>query len=347
MGINHFMKSKNLFFSIDRLGDYLIRSNVIKKVSENYDYNEIICSNINFKLIRNQNFFNKISIFDNNFKFFQKLKYVYHYSFKQYDSVIVFDGKNISNLLLLLLRAKFKFTFIYIKKKIINKIKFYLLTFIYKFFNIKYVVLNNRDVIESGNLDNYPQKYMMLGKYFNNIENKTYYLKRNNTSFFSKIKNTYIVIHLDEKFNDIIDINSNFNQALKSFSKNIDRKLIITSYKNNHYYYQKLDLLKKDLTSFKFSDLDDQKIVVIENLSINYFQDLLENSHCNISCHSGYFVHTSLGLNKQTIDIMNQKDMPWLQTWINQKNKYKIIFKSNHKYMISIGNILQSIKNEI
>ena len=233
------------------------------------------------------------------------------------------------------------------KKKIINKIKFYFLTFVYKFFNIKYVVLNNRDVIESGNLDNYPQKYMMLGKYFNNIENKTYYFKRNNTSFFSKIKNTYIVIHLDEKFNDIIDINSNFNQALKSFSKSIDRKLIITSYKNNHYYYQKLDLLKKDLASFKFSDLDDQKIVVIENLSINYFQDLLENSHCNISCHSGYFVHTSLGLDKQTIDIMNQKDMPWLQTWINQKNKYKIIFKSNHKYMISIGNILQSIKNEI
>ena len=341
------MKSKNLFFSVDRLGDYLIRSNVIKKVSEYYDYNEIICSNINFKLIKNQNLFNKISIFDNNFSFFQKLRYVYYYSFKQYDSVIVFDGKNISNLLLLLIKAKFKFTFIYKKKKIINKIKFYFLTFIYKLFNIKYVVLNNRDVIESGNLDNYPQKYMMLGKYFNNIENKTYYFKRNNTSFFSKIKNTYIVIHLDEKFNDIIDINSNFNQALKSFSKNIDRKLIITSYKNNHYYYQKLDLLKKDLTSFKFSDLDDQKIVVIENLSINYFQDLLENSHCNISCHSGYFVHTSLGLNKQTIDIMNQKDMPWLQTWINQKNKYKIIFKSNHKYMISIGNILQSIKNEI
>jgi len=341
------MKSKNLFFSVDRLGDYLIRSNVIKKVSEYYDYNEIICSKINFKLIKNQNFFNKISIFDNNFSFFQKLRYVYHYSFKQYDSVIVFDGKNISNLLLLLIKANFKFTFIYKKKKIINKIKFYLLIFIYKFFNIKYVVLNNRDVIESGNPDNYPQKYKMLGKYFNNIENKTYYFKRNNTSFFSKIKNTYIVIHLDEKFNDIIDINTNFNQALKSFSENIDRKLIITSYKNNHYYYQKLDLLKKDSTSFKFSDLDDQKIVIIENLSINYFQDLLENSHCNISCHSGYFVHTSLGLNKQTIDIMNQKDMPWLQAWVNQKNKYKIIFKSNHKYMISIGNILQSIKNEI
>ena len=65
------MKSKNLFFSIDRLGDYLIRSNVIKKVSENYDYNEIICSNINFKLIKNQNFFNNISIFDSNFSFFQ------------------------------------------------------------------------------------------------------------------------------------------------------------------------------------------------------------------------------------------------------------------------------------
>ena len=106
--------------------------------------------------------------------------------------------------------------------------------------------MNNRDVIESGNLDNYPQKYMMLGKYFNNIENKTYYFKRNNILFFSKIKNTYIDNYLDEKFNDIIDINaSNFNQALKSFSKSIDRKLIITSYKNNHYYYQRIRSLKK------------------------------------------------------------------------------------------------------
>ena len=38
------MNKKILFFSIDRLGDFLIRSNVIKKISENYNNSEIICS---------------------------------------------------------------------------------------------------------------------------------------------------------------------------------------------------------------------------------------------------------------------------------------------------------------
>ena len=45
------MNKKILFFSIDRLGDFLIRSNVIKKISENYNKNEIICSEKNYKLI--------------------------------------------------------------------------------------------------------------------------------------------------------------------------------------------------------------------------------------------------------------------------------------------------------
>ena len=341
------MKNKIIFFSIDRMGDYLIRSNVIKKISEHYNYNEIVCSNINSKLIKNQNFFNKISIFDNNSKFTQKLKYIYHYSFAQYDSVIVFDGKNISNLLLFLIRAKFKFTFIYKKKKIINKIKLYFLKLIYDFYNIKYVVLNNRDIIEDGALDNYPQKYMLLRNFFDGIESKTYYLEKSTTSIFSKIKNTYIVIHLDEKFDDIIDIDKNFNYALKNFSECINKKLIITSYNNRSSYYQNINILKKNLSSFSLNDLTKHKMIIIENLPINDFQGLLENSHCNISSHSGYFVHTSLALEKNTIDLMNHKDQAWLQTWINQKNKYKIIFKSNPKYMINIENILESIKNEI
>lgn len=34
------MKNKIIFFSIDRLGDFLIRSNVINKISKNYKFKE-------------------------------------------------------------------------------------------------------------------------------------------------------------------------------------------------------------------------------------------------------------------------------------------------------------------
>ena len=63
------MKKSIVFFSIDRLGDYLIRSNLIYQISKKYDKKEIICSNLNFKLISNQQFLNKITIFDLKKKF--------------------------------------------------------------------------------------------------------------------------------------------------------------------------------------------------------------------------------------------------------------------------------------
>ena len=46
------MKKKILFFSIDRLGDYLIRSNVMHSISKYYKFSEIICSEKNYKLIK-------------------------------------------------------------------------------------------------------------------------------------------------------------------------------------------------------------------------------------------------------------------------------------------------------
>ena len=54
------MKKKILFFSIDRLGDYLIRSNVMHSISKYYKFSEIICSEKNYKLINKQIFFDKL-----------------------------------------------------------------------------------------------------------------------------------------------------------------------------------------------------------------------------------------------------------------------------------------------
>ena len=124
-------------------------------------------------------------------------------------------------------------------------------------------------------------------------------------------------------------------------------KIILTSYNNNFNYYHNLVFPKKNLSTLTITDLGKYKITIIENLSLSDFNDLLKNSNCNISCHSGYFVHTSLGLKKKTIDIINETDQIWLQTWISEKNKYKIILKSKKDSKLSIKDILELIKNEI
>ena len=64
------MNKKIIFFSIDRLGDYLIRSNVIYRISQNFQQIEIIGSSSNTKLINTQNYFTKVYSFNLKNKFF-------------------------------------------------------------------------------------------------------------------------------------------------------------------------------------------------------------------------------------------------------------------------------------
>ena len=79
------MNNKVIFFSIDRLGDYLIRSNVIFNISKFYKFNEIISSEKNFKLINTQSFFDKVILFDTNKKNINKIKFIFKYCLKKYD----------------------------------------------------------------------------------------------------------------------------------------------------------------------------------------------------------------------------------------------------------------------
>ena len=130
------MKNKVIFFSIDRLGDYLIRSNVIYNISKLYKISDIVVSEKNFKLVKTQNIFNKVILFNTSKKFFNKLKFILIFLFKKYDAAISFDGKNISNILLIIIRSKFKHIFNYKKKGLIKNIRFNLYC---KFLNL----LNN------------------------------------------------------------------------------------------------------------------------------------------------------------------------------------------------------------
>jgi len=340
------MKNKIIFFSIDRLGDFLIRSNVINKISKNYKFKEIVCSEKNYKLIKTQKYFNKVNLFNTNYKIINKFIYLFSFFLSKYDSVIVFDGKGISNLVLLIIKAKFKFTFIYKKKGYLNSILFKFKKFTLRILKINFIVLYNRDYIELNNNDHYPTKYKKLKKYYKNINNKTYYINEKNLSKQRLNLKNYILIHFDEKFTDIQNIKKDLTNSIKQLSKKTRKKIILTSFNNNYEYYKNLNIKKIDFNNLNYNRKINNKIIIIENIPINDFYYFLKNSYINISCHSGFFIHTSLLLGKRSVDIINKKDEKWVNTWTPTTKNYKKIYKSNTKEIfITILKIINDLKN--
>ena len=337
------MKKNILFFSNDRLGDYLIRSNVIHKISKNYNNVEIVASNKNFKLIKSQKFFNKVYNFNLNKKIYEKFRFIVSFFLKKYDSAIVFDGKNISNIVLLFIRAKFKFTFLYKKNSYINYLYLKIISIFYKFLNINYEYLLSRNLIEKDFDENYPVKYKVLKKYYGDIFSETYYIENSNINEYNKIKNEYIIIHLDEKFIDIKGIDENFSNSLTKLKERIKKKIFLTSFKNNYNYYKSLTHKKLHFKNINLNILKISDILIIEDMPLDYLQNLIQNSLINISCHSGLFVHTSIALKKTTIDIIHKSQKKWFNTWIDERNNYLQIYKSNESYTYDIDEILNLI----
>ena len=114
-----------------------------------------------------------------------------------------------------------------------------------------------------------------------------------------------------------------------------DLTIVLVAYNSNFEIENILKLLNPEI-----------KILIIENIPMMHFHNLMKNSYANISCHSGYFVHTSLALRKKTIDIINEKDEIWLQSWLLKPENYKIIYKSRKNYSNNINTILNEIKKE-
>ena len=288
------MKNKILFFSIDRLGDYLIRSNVIHSISKYYKSSDIVCSNINYKLISKQLFFDNVFLFDKSKKNKDKIKFIFNFFNKKYDAVISFDVKNISNILLFLIKANFKYVFIYKKYGFINNLKTKLYCLCLRIFGINYETLNNRKLIELSSLDHYPTKYRSLNKYYNNISDDTYYIENFELDYNVDIKDEFILIHLDEKFNDILDINDNFTKSLNLLSLKKNKKIILTSYKNNNNYYKNLQIKKIPYSTLEEINTYKDKIYILEDIPLLEFYYLIKKSNLNFSCHAGFFVHASL-----------------------------------------------------
>ena len=334
---------KILAFRTDRLGDYLICSKLLHSLKIKYGHLTVVCSKINYKLIVNQNFIDEVILYDKSFSIFTKLKIFIKLFFNYYFLIIAWDGKKFSILCSLFLFGKNKVAIIYKKtKKIFNtNINLYRPPlWVAKIFFRKTVTFTSRDNLFK--TEHLPTLYKTLVSNFTDEINKDYYLELHSEDE-KKYKHyvqkhnlsKYIFIHFDEKWLDIEGVDNDLLSALTKMSNNLDIKLIISSYNNNHNYFINL---KNDYNKKKLIN-----IVFLENLEFKVFERFINYANLNISCHSGSLVQLT-GFNKaKCIDIINKKDKLWVSCWIPFNVNYQQIFKNNDDKRLTINQIFENI----
>ncbi|MBD1138124.1 hypothetical protein IDH18_00750 [Pelagibacterales bacterium SAG-MED41] len=336
---------KFIIFRTDRLGDFLIITNIIRAIKRKYKNSHItvVGSPYNKKIINSYKTINKVLIYDKNSTLRKKISIFSNIVKSNYFCSLSLDGKSFSNFANLFLKAKKKFGIAY---------KFNLFDFVLNLkwskpnFFYNYFIFDKFETFTSKkNLSNAEHLPSILVKLANNLNlklnsknNYFYEIKKKNIYLSKKlynkrIKSNFILIHLDEKWNDIIFINTNLSQELLNFQKKVDKKIVITSNNNRELYYK---YLKKNLKK-------NRKIIFLENLNLAIFERMIAMSSYSISCHSGFLVQISGFNNTNIIDIINKKDFQWYSCWKPLNTKHKFVYKSNLNKKIQLNSIFKQI----
>ena len=356
---------KIIWFRTDKLGDFLIHSHLIKKTSENISnsYTIIVCSPYNEKIIKEYDFIDETIAYDKGFKLGHKIKILYQILLSKYYLSVAIDGKKISYFCSILINCKSKLGVIYRSKKkifnIFNIIKykpFFFKSISEKLIFDKIEVITGRDSLSE--VEHIPSIYIKLLDNFNLNLCKTdpysFPIKLSSDNLIKKLLNeidfnNYIIIHLDEKWNDILDFNYRSLEFFEIIQKITNKDIIITSFENNYEYMQNI---RKGITSLKFKEGTDynlkssvtSNLIHFENFPIFEFERLIFYSDLAISCHSGFVVQASGSNNSKVMDILNENDSLWYDCWVPLNTSYKRIFKSKNGKKLSIENIAEQIK---
>ena len=330
---------KFIFFRTDRLGDFIIITNIIYALKKRYPNCKIIvvASQYNYDFIKQYKLVNKVILFNKNFNLFKKIGIFIEIIRNKYDVSFSVDGKSFSNLCTFFLNSKLKLGLIY--KSTILGIPFYKPNIFFKMIFNYYETFTSKKHLSK--IEHLPTKLINLANKLSfkiKSKDKYYYSSSIKDTYFKKkygknLKNKFILIHLDEKWVDILDIENNLFDEISTFQKKIKMKIIITSNNNFFDYYIK----------FKKQASLNRNIYIFENLNLMFFERLIANSLYSISCHSGFMVQISGCNQTNIIDIINKKDYLWYSCWKPLNTKHKFIFKSNLKKKITLKKIFLSI----
>ena len=334
-----------IFFRTDRLGDFLIITNIIKALKDKYPKSKItvVASQLNYHFIKKFKIIDRVILFNKNYNYIKKIQIFKMINDRDYDASFSFDGKSFSNLCTFFLRSKLKLGLIY-KSKIFG-IPFYKPNLLFK------IIFNYSETFTSkkylDKIEHLPTKLINLSNKLSlkvKVSDKYYYKSSiNEKDFLRKFrvfsKNKFVVIHLDEKWLDINNIKVNLYEELVIFQKKIRNKIIITSFKNSFDYFSNL---KKKLKKKK-----NKNIILFENRGLEIMERMINYSKFAVSCHSGYLVQVC-GTNKsKIIDIINKKDFVWYSCWVPKNTFHKFVFKSNERGNFGLKKILFDVSKII
>tara|TARA_B100000767_G_scaffold156919_2_gene147532 strand:- start:1816 stop:2853 length:1038 start_codon:yes stop_codon:yes gene_type:complete len=334
---------KIIFFRNDRLGDFIILTNLIKSIKNKYKDSQItvLCSPLNYNFIKKCKIVDEVIVYSKAFSLLAKIKILRKILNSNYFASFAVDGKSFSNFCNFFISSKYKFGLVY-KYKLLN-LWFSKPNFLYNYF-----VFNKFEIFTSKKnltkIEHLPTKFIRLGNFLGlNLKiTDNYYFETNkneNLKFNKfKIKNLqkkFILIHLDEKWKDIALIDSDLFINLLYFQKKIRKQLVITSFNNHLNYFKNL---KKNIQQHKTS----KNILIIENSNLFFFERLINASACAISCHSGFLVQIAGANSTNLIDIINKQDYKWYSSWKPKNTRHKFVFKS-YKFKEPINSIFKKL----
>ena len=318
--------AKFLIFRTDRIGDFITSQLVTNSISEISKKNkvDIVASKYNSKYIKNFKYINNIFIFDKTqnrildfFSLFLQIKN------KNYDYLIVLDGKRRSFLSGIFINSKIKICFL---KDFYPK---FLISLFYSKYikntetNTQYknfqVLLNYLD-IKSPKILNYYKNY-------NFIKNKF------------KLKKPYVHLHLDEKwfkdyyFHDFDYMNLkavSIYKFLQALIKKFKCNIVITQ------GFKKVKIMDEFKTKY-FKNIKDPETKIakktvkfIEQSSFRDLENIVLYSKILICCE-GAISHVSHSLNKKTIALIQKDRLISTNFWIGHMGNIKTVFRNDIK----------------
>ena len=338
---------KFILFRTDRLGDFIITTRIIKSICDKFSNSHItvLCSPLNEEFVRKYKIINKVIVYDKKFSLLKKFKVFYYIVSKKYHASLAFDGKSFSNLCNFFLYAKYKLGLVY-KYKVFG-ISLFKPNFIYNYFVFnKFKIFTSKQFLHK--IEHLPSKYISLSNNLGlnlKISDKYYYAERPvykkkfDFIFIKKIKKKYILIHFDEKWADIQNINDQLFENIILLQSRIKYKVVLTSYYNNFIYCRNL---KKNI-----SNKNNKNICLMENVNLELMEQIIKNSIFSISCHSGFITQIAGANSANLIDIINKKDLRWYSCWKPKNTRHKFLFKSIANSKLPIKLLFKNIGNVI
>lgn len=215
-----------IFFRNDRLGDFLLITNIIRSIKKKYPFSKItvVASKYNYNFIKKYEIIDDVILYNKSFNFLKKIEIFNKIVKESYYASFAVDGKSFSNLCNIFLKSKNKFGLFY-------KFKFLGIPFLkpnifnFLFFD-KHETFTSKKYLNK--VEHLPSKFIKLGNYLGlkiNKEEKYFYpplkkIKKLPKQITNILNKKFILIHLDEKWLDINDINENLYENLLNFQKN-------------------------------------------------------------------------------------------------------------------------------